>query len=271
MKIIVATMVKDEDDIIRDWIEYYGTLFSFENIYIIDNMSTDNTFKICQEYVKKGLHLERKPDYKKKGEYMTHYKNTIPCDIFIPVDIDEFIIYLNKKDKKVEYEKTLPYLKNIKTKFPNKTLFKMPYVMPIRTNNKERLLKQFTHGSANNICNMSKTLLVNSADFKKINIDHGNHINTNNFQETELCLVHFHRRLNEHMRKKIINNVLGLGYKMDIEFLTNLLIKNPKTGGFHHVKHALDLLKNPNKDLGHSLQQPNQNHISLKELLEKMK
>ena len=44
-------MVKDEDDIIREWIEYCGNLFSYENLYIIDNYSTNNTYEICKEYL----------------------------------------------------------------------------------------------------------------------------------------------------------------------------------------------------------------------------
>ena len=34
-KIIIATMVKNEDDIIREWIEYHGSIFGFENSNIL--------------------------------------------------------------------------------------------------------------------------------------------------------------------------------------------------------------------------------------------
>lgn len=64
-KIIICTMVKDEDDIIEDWIIYHGEIFGYNNIFIFDNYSTDNTFNICQKYVKNGIHLLREGDYKK--------------------------------------------------------------------------------------------------------------------------------------------------------------------------------------------------------------
>ncbi len=31
MKVIIATMVKDEDDIIEEWIQYHGKIFGYEN------------------------------------------------------------------------------------------------------------------------------------------------------------------------------------------------------------------------------------------------
>ena len=48
VKIIIATIVKNEDDIVRQWIEYYGTIFGYDKLYIIDNLSTDNTYNICK-------------------------------------------------------------------------------------------------------------------------------------------------------------------------------------------------------------------------------
>ena len=58
------TMVKDEVDIIEDWILYHGTLFGFENLYIVDNMSNDGTYEVIQKYEKNGVHSFRHPNYK---------------------------------------------------------------------------------------------------------------------------------------------------------------------------------------------------------------
>ena len=43
------TMVKDEDDIIDIWIKYHGWLFGYNNLYIVDNFSTDNTYNIIKK------------------------------------------------------------------------------------------------------------------------------------------------------------------------------------------------------------------------------
>ena len=64
------TMVKDEVDIIEDWILYHGAIFGFHNLYIVDNMSTDGTYELMQKYVGKGVNTIRQHDYKKKGDLM---------------------------------------------------------------------------------------------------------------------------------------------------------------------------------------------------------
>ena len=235
-KIIIATMVKNEDDIIREWIEYHGSIFGFENIYVIDNESVDNTYKICEEYIVKGLHLEQKPDYLLKGEYMTHYKNTIPCDFFIPIDIDEFIVYY--KSNKVSYHNILAYIDGLKT---SNVLFKMNYINPVKTIEADSL-KKFTHGIYTDYKDLAKTFFKNTGNYKSYHIDHGNHMQTNNYILSDLCLLHFHRRSDLQHKRKVIANVLGLGYKPDIEELKKL----PDTiMGFHHVKMYIHMLEHP--------------------------
>jgi len=38
-------MVKDEVDIIDDWVIYHGSMFGFPNIFVIDNFSSDGTYE----------------------------------------------------------------------------------------------------------------------------------------------------------------------------------------------------------------------------------
>ena len=59
-------MVKDEVDIIEYWIMYHGKLFGYENLFIVDNMSTDGTFEKINSYKNRGIHIFREQDYKKK-------------------------------------------------------------------------------------------------------------------------------------------------------------------------------------------------------------
>ena len=58
-------MVKDEGDIIRDWIVYHGSMFGYSNLFVIDNLSTDGTYEILNEY-KDAIHLFQLPHYEKK-------------------------------------------------------------------------------------------------------------------------------------------------------------------------------------------------------------
>lgn len=241
MKVVVATMVKNEDDIVKEWLEYHGSLFGFENLYVIDNLSTDNTFKICEEYVSKGIHLERKGDYLKKGEYMTNYKNKIPCDFFIPLDIDEFIVYYNKEENNISHGNIVSYLKELQSNNSSNVMFKMNYILPIRTNT-ETTLKRFSHGYVSDYKDAAKTFFQNTENYKTLSIDHGNHMWCKNWILSDLHLIHFHKRSDEQHKKKIVANITGLGYKMDLEELKK---KRKDCDGIHHVKMAIYMLENP--------------------------
>lgn len=235
-KIIIATIVKNEDDIVREWIEYHGFIFGFENLYIIDNESTDNTYNICKEYITKGIHSEQKSNYLLKGEYMKHYKNTIPCDFFIPMDIDEFIVHY--KSNKVSYENILEYFSNLHVE---STLFKMNYIYPIKTVNIDSI-KKFTHGSYTDYKDLAKTFFKNTGNYKSYNIDHGNHMTTNDYILSDLCLIHFHKRSDLQYKNKTIANVTGLGYNTNIDELKKIPVNGM---GWHRVKNYINMLEHP--------------------------
>ena len=59
MKVQIITMVKDEDDIIENFINYYGKLFGYNNLFIIDNISNDNTYDICLKYKQTLIQLQK--------------------------------------------------------------------------------------------------------------------------------------------------------------------------------------------------------------------
>lgn len=253
MKIVVATIVKNEEDIVEYWIQYYGGLFGYENIYMIENYSDDSTYEICKKYIPKGIKLERKKDYKLKGTYMTTYKNNIKCDFFFPVDIDEFIVFYDSNktshsDKNVSYLNIIPYLNTLKKKNPNKILFKMDYIQPIRTNYK-KTIQCFTKGTINrSMGKWAKTFFNNngSSDYMKYIIDHGNHMPYNNIGWSDLYLIHFQKRSHDQYIKKIKANVSGLNYNVDLNSLKKMLKNNKNCDGHHHVRKYIQLLENAN-------------------------
>jgi len=257
IKICCATMVKDEDDIIREWIEYYGKLFSYENLYIVDNYSTDNTYEICKEYLDKGIHLSREHDYKRKGEFMTQIMRSVECDFFIPIDIDEFIVYYNKTENTLESTNILSYFNNLKWSHQTSALFKMNYIGPLRTNNDPILLKQFTHGTIYDYGICAKSFLQPSVPHN-FNIDHGNHMAYPNYILTELYVIHYHRRSDNQHKKKLINNVIGLGHHMDLNYLKNV----GGVEGQHHIDYAIHMLENPSASNEPPIQIPNSTWIS---------
>lgn len=95
----IYTMQKNESDILEEWILYHSKITDISNIYIIDNISTDKSIDILLKYKNKGLNIytENYTDYKKKGLYILQLiKHTSSNnDIVIPLDIDEFIGYID--------------------------------------------------------------------------------------------------------------------------------------------------------------------------------
>ena len=123
MRIHLYTMVKDEVDIVEDWLIYHGELFGYDNLYVIDNFSTDGTYEILEKYRNdKKIFLIRESDYRKKGAFMRYYMKIHPegknCDIAYPLDIDEFITFYNREQNIIEPIKTLNYIENLPKDIP---------------------------------------------------------------------------------------------------------------------------------------------------------
>ena len=84
-KITIGTMVKNEDDIVALWIEYYGELFGYENLYIIDNYSDDLTYEIPEDAFEKYSNLKFSIELFIE---MTHY---IKATQFIRILLNDFV------------------------------------------------------------------------------------------------------------------------------------------------------------------------------------
>jgi len=236
-------MVKDEIDIVEDWLKYHGTLFGYKNLYIIDNMSSDGTFEKLQEYKSKGISLIQKSDYKLKGDYINELINHPNCgdyDIAYPIDIDEFIVYYDKETKTILPFRTVTYFNTLPM---SNTVFKTNYIQGLISNGLDtgytRAAIESELGVYDDYNDMAKSFF-NKHTWIGV-IDHGNHCKTSEYFLTDLCLVHYHCRNLEQMKKKVINNVIGLGY--DATSLDNLQ-ENITSHGNHHVEHMIRILNN---------------------------
>jgi len=245
VKITICTMVKNEDDIVRQWIEYHGEIFGYANLYIIDNFSDDSTYEICKEYLSKGIQLFRGSDYTNKGNYMTHFKNTTDCDIFIPLDIDEFICRYDEYSNSVYKNGIIEYLHSLLNS--NNGVFKMNYLGPINTTDEDGLSK-FTHAVLNDYKSAAKTFIIKKYMDPMFQFDHGNHCHTSNYVMSNLTLIHYHERSNEQIYKKCLANVTGLGYSLDLDELKRL--KEKGCDGSHRVEQMIFIIENPTHKLG---------------------
>lgn len=237
------TMIKNEDDIVEDWLNYHGSLFGFTNLYVIDNFSTDNTYKILKIYEnEKGINLSREEDYRKKGVYMTNLINSCDnYDIAYPLDIDEFIVHYDKKTNKLDPFKVVPYLNSLSY---DNSVFKANYVNFLLDKHSkkgfEKAAREGKYGIYSDYGDIAKTFFHKKL-WKGI-IDHGNHFPKKNYLMTDLVLVHFHCRNYKQQYDKIVNNVKGLGYDPNNK---EELIKFKEKGcsGFHHVIRMIEIIE----------------------------
>lgn len=89
----IAIIVKNEQDYIKEWLDYH-LLLGVDIFYVFDNGSTDKTYEILYPYIEKGLVIYHK--IKGKGRQVDAYNKTInkyrkECKYIGFFDIDEFI------------------------------------------------------------------------------------------------------------------------------------------------------------------------------------
>ena len=239
----IFTMVKGENDIVKDWVLYHGNMFGFKNLYIIDNLSRDGTYEILVELKHKyNINIYRLPDYTKKGIYMSALIKKFGNNEFVfPIDIDEFIVYYNKNTNQISCDNETIY--NYFKQLPAANCYKMNYINPknLSQTGYARATIESNYGSYINYNEYAKTFF-HSLLFKG-DLDHGNHYHTQNYFLSDFCLVHYHCRNLEQIKKKVYNNVLGLKHN---PFNLNELKKLSTRGcdGIHHINNQIKILEN---------------------------
>jgi glycosyltransferase involved in cell wall biosynthesis len=98
--------MKNEGEYLKEWLDYHIKI-GVEKFYLCDNESTDNTCKILQPYIEKGI-----VDYtywKGKGQQLSTYRNAIKrtkTKWLAFIDLDEFIVY--KGESIIDFLKRQP-------------------------------------------------------------------------------------------------------------------------------------------------------------------
>ena len=72
--------------------------------FALDNYSNNKCIDILNRY-SKLINIYTKSDYFKKGDYISELIKENPCDIAIPLDLDEFIGIDNSFDKRIELKR----------------------------------------------------------------------------------------------------------------------------------------------------------------------
>ncbi len=114
VKIFVLT--KNEYDIIGDFLLYYGSIFGFENIVVIDNGSSrQDVLDIYTTFKSKGVTIiVDRSNIMYHGEIMTKHMNDYKdtCKFMIPLDTDEFMFWTDSSDE-ISRDKVMQYFESI--------------------------------------------------------------------------------------------------------------------------------------------------------------
>lgn len=122
MKIRCITMQKNEGENLASWVKYHSYLFGLENLYILDNGSTEQmTIDLLHLFEKIGCNVfwnyNKKENFEQKGniinEIVREWDEQDNYDFVIPIDCDEYIIFYDEQPS-CSREKILAYFDEIK-------------------------------------------------------------------------------------------------------------------------------------------------------------
>jgi glycosyltransferase involved in cell wall biosynthesis len=91
-KIEIISFIKNEEELIGSFIEYHSQIS--DRLIIVDNGSEDSTLKIIKKYTNNKIKLiSYLGDFDNKGYICTKVMKESNCDLLIPLDADEFLVY----------------------------------------------------------------------------------------------------------------------------------------------------------------------------------
>jgi hypothetical protein len=100
-RVACIMMQKDERYLLKPWLAYYGYLFGYENLFVIDNGSQlPEVRDVLKEYQVRGVTVDYRygdrKDYERKGNIISEQIRLLDqqgqYDFLMPLDCDEFVV-----------------------------------------------------------------------------------------------------------------------------------------------------------------------------------
>jgi hypothetical protein len=214
MIIKIFTVTKNEYDLINPWVHFYGTIFGYENVVIIDNGSDNIEVLNFYNDIKKNTKIKIYTDtsiYSDQGKIFTKYMNLEKnnCDFLLGCDTDNFLIVDGKNSiKKQDYFDIFEQLPEENNKF----LIHRTIDSIIDSNNSDYIDNKINNPVNSHFFIKHASVCANfyrSANF--VDTYNGNHIGTTNPDQTafncsdKLLYVHYvYTGINRCMERSIL-------------------------------------------------------------------
>lgn len=189
MKFEIISLVKNEEDIIENFIKHHSGIA--DQITLIDNGSTDGTVDIIKKYNNVNLQVRNVP-FKFKADLINHYIQKSTCDVVVPLDADELMVldFSNGFNQKEASKITKDHNKirqNLET-LPHRPVYKIKNIYNIIPNHENvfQLETDFYR---------SKKIFVSKKHAFKVDAGfHGVSIGQNAQFATNISYLHLHYR-----------------------------------------------------------------------------
>jgi hypothetical protein len=228
----IICMVKNEVDIIQDWVLYHASLVGLNNITVLDNESTDGSFQLLKRL---GVQCVSVPDYKQKGRYTTQFIRRFRNELVVPLDMDEFLVYYERGTNILSCDKVAPLLHSLKVA----PVYRMNYVDAMAHKESSRATVEFKRGEYRDYGIQGKCFFHSKVFVGQV--DHGNHYPTPHYVAVPFVLVHYHNRNRAQLVQKTMDNLTGLGYDVNNVTVLQNAITNHLPGN-HHAHARLTML-----------------------------
>lgn len=217
-KIACIAQVKNEVDLIEDWVNYNVYLFGEGNVYVLDDGSDDGTERVLSHYEKNGLiHVNcligESRGLWRKYINLTDAINRIKkdYDLIIPLDCDEFICARGRADK----DEIIDELKRLNLDEWGLFKFKNEYESSTWNDKHNHPAREISEFERKKPGVSMKKVFFSAAYFKQVG--EGQHTGYTKNKNTvpyvcKLSLFHFKWRGKIQMKEKCLKGAEGFNY-----------------------------------------------------------
>jgi len=234
-------ITKDEYDLIESFILFYGTIFGYNNVVIIDNGSTDKrVLDVYKKYPLIDITVDTFP-FTEVTEKMTSHilSHKGKCDWMLLLETDEFLYW--EGEDLLDNEKVRSYIETL----PCQSRFCKVYSSVVNPDS------EFTCPPME-ITKFSKPyedkVIIKMSTFKKMDLWPHHTVPSEKENTTEgLCLLHFHNTGQKRHIERTLSLLKGYGYINGTEPVEEQIqrckdVISVQLYGYHRMQYYLDHL-----------------------------